>query len=47
MTLEVLYHDNQMLAVNKPADLLTQPKGRRLAFEEGLAEEAASQRVVA
>jgi 23S rRNA pseudouridine1911/1915/1917 synthase len=27
MTLEVLYHDNQMLAVNKPAGLLTQPSG--------------------
>jgi len=27
MTLDVLYHDNQMLAVNKPAGLLTQPSG--------------------
>ena len=27
MNLEVLYHDNQMLAVNKPAGLLTQPSG--------------------
>jgi len=27
MNLEVLYHDNQMLAANKPAGLLTQPSG--------------------
>lgn len=27
MNLDVLYHDNQMLAVNKPAGLLTQPSG--------------------
>jgi 23S rRNA pseudouridine1911/1915/1917 synthase len=27
MNLEVLYHDNQMLAVNKPSGLLTQPSG--------------------
>ena len=27
MTLDVLYHDNQMLALNKPAGLLTQPSG--------------------
>ncbi|MCC7299844.1 MAG: RNA pseudouridine synthase [Verrucomicrobia bacterium] len=27
MNLEVLYHDNQMLAVNKPAGVLTQPSG--------------------
>lgn len=27
MNLEVLYHDTQMLAVNKPAGLLTQPSG--------------------
>jgi 23S rRNA pseudouridine1911/1915/1917 synthase len=27
MNLEVLYHDNQLLAVNKPAGLLTQPSG--------------------
>ncbi|NOU35348.1 MAG: RNA pseudouridine synthase [Kiritimatiellaceae bacterium] len=27
MTLDVLYHDNQLLAVNKPAGLLTQPSG--------------------
>lgn len=27
MNLEVLYHDNHLLAVNKPAGLLTQPSG--------------------
>jgi 23S rRNA pseudouridine1911/1915/1917 synthase len=27
MNLDVLYHDNQMLAANKPAGLLTQPSG--------------------
>lgn len=27
MNLDVLYHDNQILAVNKPAGLLTQPSG--------------------
>lgn len=27
MTLDVLYHDNHLLAVNKPAGLLTQPSG--------------------